>query len=162
MLKNLLLIINIYNLYHDCQTITASCLYSLYIENSFSFSGIQYKADNIIFFVVIAILFFIACLIFIRRDKEYKYSILDKVGIAVNFLVGIVVIPFVTIVCFLFGIVESGVEIVNQTIYNIPPLSIMCLALFVIFRRKGFSKTGFFIQLVGVIPFVIFIILDLI
>jgi hypothetical protein len=130
------------------------------IENSFSFSGIEYEADNIIFFVALMLIFLIICIIFVRKDKEYKYSYLDKSCIIVNFIVGIVAVPFIYIVCTLFGIVGSAYEWIEQTIYNIPPLAILCLALSVVFRRKGFSKTGFFIQFGGILLFIMFTILD--
>ena len=55
------------------------------IENSFSFSGIEYEADNIIFFVALMLVFLLVCIIFVRKDKEYKYSYLDKSCIIVNF-----------------------------------------------------------------------------
>lgn len=134
--------------------------YAQPIENSFSFSGIEYEADNIIFFVALMIIFLIVCIIFVRKDKEYKYSYLDKSCIIVNFIVGIVAVPFIYIVCTLFGIVGSAYEWIEQTIYNIPPLAILCLALSVVFRRKGFSKTGFFIQFGGILLFIMFTILD--
>ena len=130
------------------------------IENSFSFSGIEYEADNIIIFIAILFVFFFLCLIFVRKDKEYQYSKLDKVGILLNFLVGIFVVPFISIVCMLFGVVESNVELINQITYNIPPIAILCLALSVVFRRKGFSKPGFFIQFGGIILFALILLMD--
>ena len=130
------------------------------IKNSFSFSGIRYEADNVIIFVAISLLFLLACLIFVRKDKEYKYSNLDISGIVLNFLIGILAVPFITTICIFFGIVESGVEIIDQTIYNVPSLTIMCLALSIVFRRKEFPKTGFFIQFGGILIFLIFLLLD--
>ena len=111
-------------------------------------------------FVVISLVFFIACLIFVRKDKDYKYSIFDKVGIVFNFLVGIVAIPFITFICYAFGIVESGAEIINQITYNTPSIAIMLLAWSVVFRRKGFSKTGFYIQFAGIVPLVLILVFD--
>ena len=131
------------------------------IENSFSLSGIKYKADNITIFVAIMLIFLLACIIFVRKDKEYKYTYLDKSCIIVNFIVGIVALPFIYIVCSLFGIVGSGYEWIDQIIYNIPPIAILCLALSIVFRRKGFSKTGFFIQFGGVALFILSIFSDL-
>lgn len=130
------------------------------IENTFNFSGIKYEADNIVIFVAILLVFFILCLILVRKDKEYQYSKLDKVGIIFNFLVGIIAIPFITIVCMLFGIVESNIEIINQITYNVPSIAILCLALSVVFRRKGFSKKGFFIQFVGILLFVLVVVIE--
>ena len=130
------------------------------IENSFSFSGIEYEADNIIFFVALTAIFLLLCIIFVRKDKEYKYSYLDKSCMVVNFIVGIVAVPFIYIICTLFGLVGSGYEWIDQIIYNIPPMAILCLALSVIFRRKGFPKTGFFVQFGGIVLFVLFLIVE--
>lgn len=132
------------------------------IDNSFSLSGIRYEADNLIIFTAILLLFMLACLIFVRRDKEYKYSALDKAGIVLNFIMGIFAIPFIAIICFFFGIVESNLELINQITYSIPPFAILCLGLSVVFRRKGFSKTGFFIQFAGLVPFILLLILDVV
>lgn len=130
------------------------------IENSFSFSGIKYEADNIIFFAALTFIFLLLCIIFVRKDKEYKYSYLDKSCIVVNFIVGIVAVPFIYIICTMFGLVGSSYEWIDQIIYNIPPMAILCLALSVIFRRKGFPKTGFFIQFGGIVLFVLFLIVE--
>ena len=136
--------------------------YSEPIENSFSFSGIRYEADNIFIFNVILILFLLLCLIFVRKDKEYKYTTFDKLGIGFNFLIGIVALPCIAVICMLVGIVESNVEIVNQIFYNIPPISILCLALSIVFRRKGLRKTGFFVQFGGVVLFAIMLLIEFI
>lgn len=131
------------------------CTYPEPIENSFSFSGIKYGADNVIIFTAILFVFFLLCLIFVRKDKKYQYSKLDKLGIVLNFIVGIVAVPFITVACMLFGIVESSVELINQITYNIPPMALLCLALSVALRRRGYSKTGFFIQFAGILMFVL-------
>ncbi|MBR5597313.1 MAG: hypothetical protein IKW30_07895 [Lachnospiraceae bacterium] len=130
------------------------------IENTFSFSGISYEADNIFIFVAILFVFFLLCLIFVRKEKEYQYSKLDKFGILLNFLVGIFAVPFLTIVCMLYGIVGSDVVLIEQIIYNIPPIAILCLALSVVFRRKGYSKPGFYIQFGGILLFALILVLE--
>ena len=124
------------------------------IDNSFSFSGIKYGSDNVVIFIAISLVFFLLCLTFVRKDKKYKYSKLDKFGIVLNFLEGIVVVPFISVACMLFGIVESDVELINQITYNIPSVAILCLALSVAFRRKGFSKAGFWIQFARILMFI--------
>lgn len=136
--------------------------YAQPIENSFSFSGIKYEADNIIYFVALMLVFLIICIIFVRKDKEYKYSYLDKSCIIVNFIVGIVAVPFIYIICTLHGIVGSSYEWIEQFIYNIPPISILCLALSVVFRRSGLRKTGFFVQFGGVGIFSIVLLIEFI
>lgn len=129
------------------------------IENSFSVSGFEYEADNISFFVALMLIFLLVCIIFVRKDKEYKYSYLDKSGIIVNFIVGFLAVPFISLICTMFGLIGSSYEWIEQVIYNIPSFSILCLALSVIFRRKGFSKTGFFIQFGGIVLFILFVLL---
>ena len=131
------------------------------IENSFSFSGIQYEADNVTIFVAIMAVYLVLCLVFVRKDQEYQYSKLDKVGIIFNFLTGIIVVPFLSFICMMFGLVESHVELINQITYNIPSITILCLALSVVFRRKGYSKPGFFIQFGGIALFILILILDI-
>lgn len=124
------------------------------IENSFSFSGIRFEADNIGIFFLIMLAFFVLCLIFVHKDNEYQYRGIDKAGIILNFIVGVVAVPFIFFFCMLFGIVESDVEIINQIVYSTPPIAMLCLALSVVFRRKGFSKIGFLIQFGGILLFI--------
>lgn len=132
------------------------------IENRFFFSGIEYEADNIIIFVAIMFVFLILCLIFVRKDKEYRYAGLDKFGIVLNCLTGFIAVPMIFFFCLFFGLAESSVEIINQIVYSIPPFAILCLALSVVFRRKGYSKIGFFIQFGGLLPAVALFVLELI
>jgi hypothetical protein len=132
------------------------------IENSFSFQGIHYEADNVPIFTSIMFAFLLLCVIFVRKDQEYQYTNLDKFGVVCNFLTGIVAVPFITFFCILFGIVESHIELINQITYTIPPTAILCLALSVVFRRKGSSKTGFFIQFVGILLFMLILVLDVV
>lgn len=132
------------------------------IENSFSFAGVTYEPDNIIFFVVLMLIFLLVCIIFVRRDKEYIYSKLDRAGMIINFIVGIVAVPFISFFCTMFGIVGSGYDWIDQIIYNIPSFTILCLAASVVLRRKSFSKTGFFIQFGGVLAFVLILVADVV
>lgn len=130
------------------------------IENSFSFSGILFKADNVSIFIAIALVFLLLCLIFVRRDKEYTYSVFDKIGMCLNFIIGIVVLPFVSVVCIFYDLNGGGTDILSQIAYNIPFIAIVCLALSIVFRRKGFCKTGFFIQFAGPALFALLLLLE--
>ena len=136
------------------------CSYPEPIENSFRVSGVLYSGDNVSIFVIITLVFLLLCLIFVRKDKEYKYSTFDKVGIVINFIMGLIVLPFITIICMLYEIVASSTGFKSQFTFTIPPVAVLCLALSVVFRRKGYSKTGFFIQFTGSILFVLSIIID--
>lgn len=132
------------------------------MKNSFSISGVRYSGDNVMIFVVIMLVFMLLCLIFVRKDKEYRYSTFDKIGIALNFVIGFVSLPFITLVCVLSEIVGSSTGFLDQMTFTIPPFAMLCLALSIVFRRKGFSKTGFFIQFAGILLFVMLILSDLI
>ena len=129
------------------------------IQNNFSFSGIQYEADNISIFVLISLLFLVLCLIFVRKDKKYEYLFMDKLGMVFNFAVGIIAIPFITLICYLHGTFGND-NIISQIVYNIPPFSIICLGLSVVFRRKEFRKTGLVIQFAGTAVFVVYMVLE--
>ena len=131
------------------------------ISNSFSFSGVQYEADNVTIFVAIMAAYLVLCLVFVRKDQECQYSQLDKAGIVLNFLVGIIVVPALTIICMLFGLVENRVELINQITYTVPSIAVLCLALSVVFRRKGYSNLGFFIQFGGIPLFFLILVLDI-
>ena len=60
------------------------------------------------------------------------------------------------------GLAESRVKIIDQSMYDIPPTTILCLALSVVFRRKGHSKIGFVVQFGGVLLMAIIYVLELI
>lgn len=130
------------------------------IENGFSFSGVRYSGDNIYIFAAIMLAFLLLCLIFVRKDKEYKYSTFDKIGIAINFVMGIIVLPFITIICMLSEIVTNGKDFLSQMTFSVPPFAILCLALSIVLRRKDFSKAGFFVQFGGSVLLVLSLILD--
>lgn len=131
------------------------------IENSFSVSGVLYSGDNVTIFVIIMLVFLLLCLIFVRKDKEYQYSTFDKIGIALNFVVGIVLLPFITLICSFYEIIGAGTDFLSQFTFTIPPIAVLCLALSIVFRRKGFSKMGFFTQFGGAILFALSLVLDL-
>ena len=134
--------------------------YGTPISNNFSFSGVRYEADNVTIFVAIMLVFLLACLLFVRKDQELKYSKLDKAGIVCNFIIAFMVAPFITFVCVMFGIVESSAEWINQLTYTTPSLAILFLALSVVLRRQGYPKTSFFIQFGGIILFIAILVLD--
>ena len=136
------------------------CKYPEPIENSFKVSGVLYSGDNVSIFVIITLVFLLLCLIFVRRDKEYKYSTFDKIGIVINFIMGIIVLPFITIMCMLYELICSNTDFLSQFTFTIPPVAIVCLALSIVFRRKGYSKTGFFIQFAGSILYVLSLVME--
>lgn len=130
------------------------------IENSFTFSGVKYEADNVTIFVAISLAFMLLCLIFVRKDKEYKYAAIDKIGICLNFIVGLIAIPFITLICIFFDLNGSGEDILSQIAYNTPAFAIICLTLSIVFRRREFGKPGFFVQFAGVALFALLLLAE--
>lgn len=130
------------------------------IENSFSVSGVLYSGDNVNIFVMIMLVFLILCLIFVRKEKDIEYSTFDKIGIVLNFVIGIVVLPFITLVCILHELIGGGADFLSQFTFTIPPLAILCLALSIVFRRKGYKRWGFFTQFGGSVLFVLSLLMD--
>ena len=119
------------------------------IENSFKLVGIsRLYAISMAAMLVIAILTIIACTIFVRKAKDIQYKSLDLLSIVANFIIGFMAIPFVTIVIFFLPLVMDSGSLMYQIYLCIPALTAFTIAASVALRRKGFTKSGFFVQFV--------------
>ena len=87
-------------------------------------------------------------MIFAKRDPDVRYKVLDKLSIVVNFLICFSVIPFLTTAIFLFPLVIDSGSLMYQIYLCIPALTAFTIAASVALRRKGFTKSGFFVQFV--------------
>ena len=126
------------------------------IENTFVFSGFSRLHDgSMLSMLLVGILVIVACMIFVKRDKAVPYKVLDKVSVVLNFLVGFVAVPFITAVAYLMGIYASGDEIIYQIDRCVPAIAVFGIAASLSLRRKGFTRTGFLIQFIGPVLFVI-------
>ena len=131
------------------------------IENEFVFSHISpLSGDIVLAFVLIAFVALILCIIFVKRDKEVAPKILDKISTILNFVVGIVLLPFITICCALSDINGGGEDLIYQITYCIPAISVLCIALSVSLRRRGFSKISMLVQFIGPLMFAIILLID--
>ena len=65
-----------------------------------------------------------------------------------NFIVGFMAIPFITIVIFFLPLVMDSGSLMYQIYLCVPALTAFAIAASVALRRKGFTKSGFFVQLV--------------
>ena len=136
-------------------------VYPQSVENSFKFVGFSKLHDtSMLAMLLVGVWVIVACMIFVKRDKVVPYKVLDKVFIVLNFVFTFAAIPFVTLVVLLMQITVSGDEIGYQMLLCIPALTAFTIAASLALRRKGFTKSGFFIQLVGPALFVLFLILD--
>ena len=119
------------------------------IENSFEFVGFsRLYAISMAAMLMIAILTIITCIIFVRKAKDLHYKLLDMFSIAANFIIGFMAIPFITIVIFFFPIVMDSSSLMYQIYLCIPALTAFTIAASIALRRKGFTKSGFFVQFV--------------
>ena len=95
-----------------------------------------------------------------KRTNSIEFGIIDKVSIVLNFVIGIVVLPFITIVSVLADINGGGTEMIYQIIYCVPAFSVLCLALSLSLRRKGFSKSSLVVQVIGPMVFVVAMVIE--
>ena len=119
------------------------------IENSFRFAGFS-RLYSISMLVMLAIAFLtvVACLIFVKKDPDVSYKTFDIISIIANFAITFIVIPFLTIVIFLFPLTMDAESLLYQIFLSIPALTAFTIAASIALRRKGFAKSGFFVQLV--------------
>ena len=153
--------------YTDAKTIAAQGIeiiswdYPQPIENQFVFAGISpISGDSVIPMLVIAVLALVACIIFVKREnncieRNVAYKIIDKVSLILNLVIGVVIIPAMTAVSILLNINGYGTDLIYQIIYCVPAFSVLCLALSLSLRRKGFGKSSLVIQFIGPVMFVV-------
>ena len=119
------------------------------IENSLEFVGFsRLYSISMGAMLLVGALTIIACMIFAKKDPDARYKVLDRLSVVVNFLICFMVIPFITIAIFFFPIVMDSDSIMYQIYLCIPALTAFAIAASVALRRKGFTKSGFFVQFV--------------
>jgi hypothetical protein len=133
------------------------------IENSFSFKGFGYVNEySCLIMLVVGVLTMIACIIFVKKDKEVDYNVIDIISIVLNFGVVILAIPFITVSSLLMQLVVSGDEFLYQLGLFVPMMTAFSVATSVSLRRKGFKKSGLITQFIGIAVFILIMIIDLI
>lgn len=152
--------------YYDEETLAAqgvkliSFEYPTPIENSFVFSHISHFSGAVVLpTLLISLLALVAIIIFVRKEKELKYSAVNVVSIALNWLVGTIYLGFVTVLGIFIDIEGGGPDLYYQVTYFFPAVSTLCLAASVALRRKGYGKTALLIGLIGPILFAIYLFL---
>ena len=128
------------------------------IENSFEivgFSGLY--AGSMLAMLIVGILTVIACIIFVKRDKDVRYKILDVLSIVANFIIGLVAIPVIAFIVWLLQITMSNEELIYQVFLCVPAFTAFTIAASIALRRKGFRVIGSIVQLVGPALFAAFI-----
>ena len=117
------------------------------IENSFKFVGFsRLYATSMLTMLLVGILTIIACAVFVKKDYDVIYKALDKYSTIANFVVGLVVIPFITLVIFLLPLTMEAESFICQIYLCIPALTAFSIAASIALRRKGFTKSGLLVQ----------------
>ena len=131
------------------------------IENTFNFVGFSslYEGNTLAMLFVILLLL-VACAIFVRKDPVVLYTTLDKVSLGFNFVIGIVCVPFFTLVSILALAFQIGPNWLYQVTLSTPLITAFSIVLSLVFRRKELTRTGFFIQFVGPVLFIATIFLE--
>lgn len=131
------------------------------IENSFVFAGFaRLHSDSMVAMLFVALLVIVACMILVKRDRRVPYKALDTVSVVFNYIIVLAAIPFITLVVGLMPIYVSGEEIIYQIDLCVPAITAFTVAASIALRRKGFTKSGFFVQWIGPLLFALLIILE--
>ena len=124
--------VNAINEYYDEETLAKqgvkliSFEYPTPVENSLIFSHISYFSGAVVLpTLLIALLALLATIIFVRKEKELKYKTIDIVSIVLGFVIGLTLIPFVSILAFFIDIEGGGPELYYQILYFIPAVSVL-------------------------------------
>ena len=126
------------------------------IENKFTFGGFALMhAESMVAMLVVGLLTVLACVIFVKKDTSLAYNVLDTFSIVLNFAICILAIPFITITSAFFQLTISTDDVFYQVYMCIPAFTAFAVAASIALRRKGFRKTGFFIQLAGPVIYIV-------
>lgn len=124
--------------------------YPVPIENSFKFIGFSsLHAISMFAMLLVGGLTIVACVIFVKKEDGVSYTALDIVSIVANIVIGLVAIPCITLSVWLMALVASTEDILYQVFLCLPAFTAFTIAVSVALRRKGFSKSGFVIPLIG-------------
>ena len=118
------------------------------IENSFAFGGISLSSEATIYTAAIAVAALLACMVVIKKEPELVYGKLDKVSVVLNFLVIILMFPFILITAALSEIIADA-SALQQLLYLAPALTVLGVAASVTLRRMGHKCVSFWIQFAG-------------
>ena len=131
------------------------------VENSFVFAGFAGPhTDSMYATMLVGLLALILCMILVKKSDGVVYSVLDKIGIVVNFVMAIGVLPLMTLIACLIQLYPTGPDWIYRLELCIPTIMLFTLASSVSLRRKGFRWSGFFIQFTGVILWVLLAVLE--
>lgn len=132
------------------------------IENSLSFSHFVFPESEVIFpSIIIAFLAWLAILIFVKKDSEYvRRKPINIVTIVFNFIVGLVVLPFFTIIAGLLSALGDIGNIMNLLQYLLPALTLLGITASIGLRRKLYCKSALIVQFISPAIFAVIMIIS--
>ena len=134
------------------------------IENSFVFSHFSISNCEVVLpALLIALVAMIVTIIFVKKDADYVKKPLDVIATVFNYIVGIMTVPFFTIIAFLGDALGDNESFFSQVTYYVGAITILSIAASIALRRKGYKVIGFIIQFAGpVLFFVVYMISSII
>ena len=131
------------------------------IENSLSFSHFVFPESEVIFpSIIIAFVAWIVTLIFVKKDKEYIRKPINIITIVFNFIVGLVVLPFFTIIAGLLSALGDIGNIMNLLQYLLPALTLLGITASIGLRRKLYCKSALIVQFISPAIFAVIMIIS--
>ena len=131
------------------------------IENSLTFSHFVFPESEVIFpSIIIAFVAWIVTLIFVKKDKEYIRKPINIITIVFNFIVGLVVLPFFTIVAGLLSALGDIGNIMNLLQYLLPALTLLGITASIGLRRKLYCKSALIVQFISPAIFAVIMIIS--
>ena len=129
------------------------------MENSFSYGGISLSSEAVMLTSAIAVAALLACVGMIRKERKSAYGGINKVSIAVNFVVICLAFPIILITSALSEIVADATAL-QQLFYLTPALTAASVAASVVLRRMGRKYMSFCIQFAGPLVFGLILLLE--
>ena len=131
------------------------------IENTFRFAGFSGLYEtNTGAMTLVGILTLILCMIFVKKDDGVEYGVLDKINIILNFALMLSALPIIYIGAVFVQAYPTGPDWLYQAYLCIPQIIPFSIAASLSLRRKGFRKSGFFIQFLAPALEVIIVVLE--
>ena len=131
------------------------------IENTLVFAGFSaLYSVNMGVMLLAGLLTLLICVILVKKSEKVSYSVLDKIGIVLNFISVFAVLPIISLAACLIQAYPTGPDWIYQAYLCVPPIIAFSIAASVALRRKGFGKSGFFVQFLGIIVEVILAVLE--
>lgn len=120
------------------------------IQNSFVFSHIALLCNDVVLpSLGIAALTWLAMIIFVKKEKDGGNKVLNVISLILSLLIVAIFVPFVTFCTIFIDAVGSNEDIISQTMYFVPALTLLGMAASAALRRKCYSLAALFVPLAG-------------